>query len=316
MSSIASNEDYPSPAVAPELFGGAGACDKNLPVGLVSEFFHFAQFVELYATDSSMVAHPLVVTHDDAVLQESLRIREDSGAPTRTVDLAGGVPLSHAAAGDGTNAFKTIGKPEEIFVQDVDELVRTGTIASGATTYSVTLRGRQIDDLRDGERQLLRARAETTEGTRRVWIQLTPTVAEVPVPNLNELLADPRVAVGKGTEGEETVTLKLEPVEVGALLTGRTVVVRGLSGSKTRLVRLRQREDVEVGFAAHPAVTDYAIKDLAGFLTNPVVPGIDHLSFKVPLTALVVQRLRGGTSAQISLGDGQLLTLRVEEARP
>jgi hypothetical protein len=319
MTSAYDQGGYPTPVVKPELFPAESRCNTELPVGEVIEWFDFGQFVELFATDTSGTSHPLVITQDDAVLQASLRVREDGGAPMRPVDLAGGVPLSRAVAGDGADAFRTIGKPEEIVVDDVDDLVRTGSIVSNGSTYSLTLRGTQVEALRDGEQLVLRARAESAGVTRRVWVQLIPKVSEVKVlsvAELDELLANPKVTVNKGAADEEAIILKLEPLEVAALLAGRTVVVRGSKDSMTRLVRLRQREDVEVGFAARPAVSDYAIKDLAGFLSNPVVPGADNLPFRVPLNASIVQQLRTGISAQIDLGGERLLTLRLEEARP
>jgi hypothetical protein len=317
MASAPSEGDYPQPAIQPELFAAASPCNTALPVGEVIEWFDFGQFVELFATDASGVSHPLVLTQDDAVLQATLRVKEaNGGQPAREVDLSGGVPIDRAVAGDGFDAFKTLTAPETVVVEDVDDLVTTGRVATGGTTYEVMLRQPQIEALRDGERVVLRGRAKSGESKQHVWIQLSPKVSEVKVLSLDELLADQRVTVGEGTEGTELITLKLEPVEVAALLAGRTVVVRGASGSKARLVRLWQREGIEVGFAARPALTDYAIKDLAAFLSKPVIPGLDNLLFKVPLNAAVVQRLRTGISAQIDLGDGQLLTLRLEEARP
>ena len=90
MTSSPGESDYPSSTVKPELFSSTGGCNTALPVGEVVEWFDFGQFVELYATDESGTSHPLVVTQDDAVLQASLRIRNETGMPTRTVDLAGG----------------------------------------------------------------------------------------------------------------------------------------------------------------------------------------------------------------------------------
>src|SRR5690349_22462279 len=99
MTSDPGGSDYPSSPVKPELFSPTDGCTNALPAGEVVEWFDFGQFVELYATDESGTSHPLVVTQDDAILQASLRIRNETGAPTRTVDLAGGVPLSRAAVG-------------------------------------------------------------------------------------------------------------------------------------------------------------------------------------------------------------------------
>jgi hypothetical protein len=309
--SVPAGGEYPQPAVAPELFPASAACNTALPVGEVIEWFDFGQFVELFATDTSGVSHALVLTEEDHIVQEMLRVSEKNGGqPTRAVDVAEGVPINRAVAGDGFDAFKTLVAPETVVVDDVDDLIARGSLKSGDSTYEMTLRRPQIEALRDGEPVVLRVRAESSGKKRRTWIQLTPKVIPVKVSEaeLDQLLADSRVTVN-----DETITLKLEPIEVAALLAARTVVVRGISGSKTRLVRLRQREDVEVGFATHPAASDYAIKDLVAFLTNPVVPGLDKLPFKVTLTADVVKSLREGASTPVDLGGGQVLTLRVEQ---
>jgi hypothetical protein len=301
--------DYPQTVVLPELFSPTAACNTALPVGEVVEWFDFGQFVELYATDESGTTHPLVITQDDAVLQASLRVRDEAQTPARTVDVAGGIPLNRAVAGEGAEAFKTLGRPDEVVVDDVDDLVRTGTVASGGTTYTLVLRTTQIAALRDGETLLLRGRAQTSTTTRRVWVQLRPKVSDVRVTDLDQLLADRRVLV----DGV-TVALRLEPVETMALLAGRTVVVRGTVGTTTRLVRLQQNVAVDVGFAAAPSVTDYLIKDLAAFLADPVVPGEGNLPFKVALTAAAVHALRTGTSTDIPFGEKGKLTLRTTPA--
>jgi hypothetical protein len=317
MTSSPGDSDYPSPTVKPELFSSTGGCNTALPVGEVVEWFDFGQFVELYATDESGTSHPLVVTQDDAILQASLRIRSETGTPTRTVDLAGGVPLSRAVAGEGNEAFKAIGVPDQVTVEDVDELIRSGTISGNSKIYSLTLHGAQIDGIRDGESQLLRARAQQDGTSGRVWLQLLPQVFDAPLVTpqaLDALLADPVVRVGTG-DGDQ-VRLLLEPAEVAALLAGRTVVVRGTMAGRTRLVRLRQQDRLDVGFAPLPRDDYLSIRDLAAFLADPVVPGVDDLPFRVPLTPEAVQQLRTEASTQIALGNGRVLTLRVEGKQP
>jgi hypothetical protein len=317
MTSTPGDGDYPSPTVKPELFASTDGCNTALPVGEVVEWFDFGQFVELYATDESGTSHPLVVTQDDAILQASLRIRNETGTPTRTVDLAGGVPLSRAVAGEGNEAFKAIGVPDQVTVEDVDELIRSGTISANGKTYSLTLHGAQIDGIRDGESQLLRARAQQDGSSGRVWLQLLPHVIDAPLLTpqaLDALLADPVIRVGPG-DGDQ-VRLLLEPAEVSAVLAGRTVVVRGTMAGRTRLVRLRQQDRLDVGYAPLPRDDYLSIRDLAGFLANPVVPGVDDLPFRVPLTAEAVQQLRTEASTQIALGNGRVLTLRVEGKQP
>lgn len=304
--------DYPSSTVKPELYSSNG-CGTALPVGEVVEWFDFGQFVELYATDESGTSHPLVLTEDDAILRASLRIRNETGTPTRTVDLAGGVPLSRAVAGEGNEAFKAIGVPDHVTVEDVDELIRSGVITGNGKTYTLTLYGAQIDAIRDGETQLLRARAEQNGSSGRVWLQLLPQVFDAPLvapEALDALLANPVVQVGPGN-GEE-IRLALESMEVAALLAGRTVVVRGTAGGRSRLVRLRQQDRLDVGFAAQPKDDYFVVRDLPAFLADPVVPGMDDLPFRVPLTAQSVQQLRAGASTQIALTNGRVLTLRVE----
>jgi len=318
MTSEPAESDYPASSVKPQLFSPTDGCGNALPVGEVVEWFDFGQFVELYATDESGTSHPLVVTQDDAILQASLRIRNETGTPTRTVDLAGGVPLSRAVAGDGNEAFKAIGVPDQVVVEDVDELVRSGAIMGNGKTYSLTLRGSQVDAIRDGESQLLRAKAAQDGTTGRVWLQLVPQVFDVQIPTpetLDDLLAKRSVSLG-GNDGTGTVQLLLEPPEVAALLGGRTVVVRGTIGGKTKLVRLRQQDRLDVGYAPQPVDDLYAIRDLPAFLADPLVPGVDNLPFRVPLTAVAVQQLRTGVNTQITLPDGRVLTLRLEAKQP
>ncbi|GGN46584.1 hypothetical protein FHR83_008522 [Actinoplanes campanulatus] len=298
---------YPDSPIDPELF--ASDSNRPLPVGEVVEWFDFGQFVELYATDESGVTHPLVVTQDDAVLQASLRIREETGAPTRTVDLAGGVPLSRAVSGDGTEAFQAIGVPDQIVVDDVDELIRSGMLTGEGTQYFLTLHGGQITAIRDGEPQLLRARRVRDGRSSRVWLRLLPKVIDAPLiaaDALDGLLALPELDV----DGLR-IRLALEPAEVAALLAGRTVVVRGTAGERTRLVRLRQQARLDVGFAVAPRDDQVTVPDLAAFLANPVVPGAGDLPYRVPLTGQVVQSLRANGTAQLMLASGRVLTLRV-----
>jgi hypothetical protein len=313
MTNISDDADYPESTVKPELFMPKDGCVPDLPVGEVVEWFDFGQFVELFATDDSGKSHPLVVTQDDAILQASLRIRNEMGRPTRTVDLVGGVPLSRAVTGEGSEAFKAIGVPDQVPVDDVDELIRSGEIAANGKLYYLTLHGGQIDAIRDGESQLLRARAEQNGSSGRVWVQLMPSVLDAPIVTaeaLNGLLADPVISIG-AADGER-VRLSLEPGEVRALLGGQTVVVRGTVGNRTRLVRLRQQELLDVGFSAAPKEDWYAFADLPAFLASPMVPGIDGLPFQVPLTGAIVQQLRTTSSAQVTLAGGRVLTLRVE----
>lgn len=298
--------EYPKPTVDPELFGASTACTTTLPVGEVLEWFDFGQFVELYATDSSGMTHPLVVTQDDVVLQASLKVREDGGTPTRTVDLAGGVPLNRAAAGEGDEAFKAIGKPVEIPVADVDELVRTGRVVDENTTYRLNIRGEQATALRDGERILLRAHAQAGVATSRAWVLLVPKVHDVKITDLNTVLAERSVSLGA-----EKVGLRLEPTEVKALLAGMTVVVRGTSDEKTVLLKLRQFDSVEVGYAAEPAVTECTIGDLPAFLTDPTVPGMGGLPYKITLTSDAVKALRAQAPVQIAVAEGRKITLRM-----
>jgi hypothetical protein len=314
MTSPPAEGDYPASTVKPELFSPSEGCTNALPVGEVVEWFDFGQFVELFATDESGTSHPLVVTQDDAILQASLRIRNETGAPTRTVDLAGGVPLSRAVAGEGNEAFKAIGVPDQVTVEDVDELVRSGLIVGNGKTYSLSLRGSQVDAIRDGESQLLRARSAENGSSARVWLQLVPHVfdAQIPTPErLDDLLAT-RAAVLGGNGSTETVQLLLEPREVAAMLAGRTVVVRGTIGGKTKLVRLRQQDRLDAGYAAQPQNDVYAIRDLPAFLADPLVPGVDGLPFRVPLTASAVTQLRTEAGTQVTLANDRVLTLRVE----
>jgi hypothetical protein len=307
--------EYPQPAVDPELFPPSAACNTALPVGEVIEWFDFGQFIELYATDDSGESHPLVLTQDEAVLQASLRVRDENGAtPERIVDLSGGVPISRAASGSGSDAFKPVAKPETLVVDDVDDLVARGSVTSNGATYEMTLQRPQIESLRDGEPVVLRVRMRSGRETRRVWVQLTPSVTNVPVADLDDVLARRTVAVTRDTT-TETIALKLEPLEIAALLSQRTVVVRGTTGSRTRLLRLGQQPGLKVGFASSPAVTDFAIKDLATFLSNPVVPGADNLPFEVPLTADIVKKLRAEGSSSVNLPSGTVLTLRLEARR-
>ena len=220
-------------------------------------------------------------------------------------------------AGEGNDAFKAIGVPDQVIVEDVDELIRSGVIVGSGKTYSLTLHGAQVDAIRDGESQLLRARAEQNGSAGRVWLQLVPQVFDAPIVTpeaLDALLANPVVKVSAGN-GDE-VRLALEPAEVTALLAGRTVVVRGTMGGRTRLVRLRQQDRLDVGFAAQPRDDYFAVRDLAAFLADPVVPGVGDLPFRVPLTAQAVQQLRSGASTQIALAKGRVLTLRVEAKQP
>jgi hypothetical protein len=314
MTSGPADSDYPATSVSPELFSPKDGCSKALPVGEVVEWFDFGQFVELYATDESGTSHPLVLAQDDAILQASLRIRNETGMSTRAVDLAGGVPLSRAVAGEGADAFKAIGVPDKAIVEDVDELIRAGVITANGKTYSLTLHGGQIEAIRDGELQLLRARAGQNGTTGRVWLQLVPRVFDVQVPDtdsLDELLASRSVDL-PGNAGTETVALLLEPREVTALMAGQTVVVRGTAGDRTKLVRLWQEDRLDVGYAAQPLDDLYAIRDLAAFLADPLVPGVDSLPFRVPLTAVSIRQLRTGGSTQITLTNGRVLTLRLE----
>jgi hypothetical protein len=331
MTDVSDAGDYPETTVKPELFMPKDGPGADLPVGEVVEWFDFGQFVELFATDDSGKSHPLVVTQDDAILQASLRIRDEMGTPTRTVDLVGGVPLSRAVTGEGSEAFKAIGVPDQVAVDDVDELIRSGEIAANGKTYHLTLHGRQIDAIRDGESQLLRARAEQNGSSGRVWVQLLPKVLDAPILTaeaLNGLLADPVIAVG--TADGEKVRLAFEPSEVRALLASQTVVVRGTvgngngngqgngkgNGNGTRLVRLRQQELLDVGYAAAPKDDWYAFPDLSAFLASPTVPGVDGLPFRVPLTGAIVQELRTAGSAQVTLTGGRVLALRVEATQP
>jgi hypothetical protein len=317
MTSESEQSVYPTSPVKAELFPSTSGCGTALPVGEVVEWFDFGQFVELYATDESGTSHPLVVTQDDAILQASLRIRSETGTPTRTVDLAGGVPLSRAALGEGNEAFKAIGVPDRVVVEDVDELIRSGVITGNGKTYNLTLHGGQIDGIRDGEPQLLRARAEHAGASGRVWLQLSPHVFDAPIiaPDaLDALLAEPVVKVGTG-DGD-AVHLVLEPAEVAALLAGRTVVVRGTMAGQTRLVRLRQHDRLGVGFAAQPESANFVVRDLPAFLAAPVVPGVGDLPFRVPLTPQAVRELRTGGTTSIVLSDDRALTLRVEATQP
>jgi hypothetical protein len=305
--------DYPQPLVTPELFETDKACNTALPVGEVIEWFDFGQFVELYATDASGGSHPLVLTQDDAVAQATLHARENGATPTRAVDLSGGVPLNRVVTGDDFDPFKTLPPPEPIDIDDVDDLVARGTRTIGNTTYAFTLPKAKIDKLRDSEPVILRARASSGTTKWRTWLQLKPKVIDVPVTDLDAILAS-RALIAKVDDTNQTIELKLEPLEIAALLAGRTVVVRGTIGEQTRLVRLQQREGVKAGFAASPAVTEVVIEDLATFLAKPIVQGTDNLPFEVPLTTDVVKALRSTGSAQISAG-GKVLTLRLKGGR-
>jgi hypothetical protein len=302
--------DYPQPLVTPELFETGKACDTELPVGKVIEWFDFGQFVELYTTDKSGVSYPLVLTQDDAVVRATLDTPESGTASTRAVDLSGGVPINRIVTGDDFDPFKTLPPPEPIVVDDVDDVVARGTLASGGTTYSLTLPRAEIDRLRDGEPVVLRARASSGTTKWRTWLQLKPKVIPVPVTDLDALLASRAVSV-RVDETNETIALKLEATEIAALLARRTIVARGTIGTKTRLVRLQQQEGVKVGFAASPAVTEFVIDDLPAFLSKPIVPGTDNLPFEVPLTTDIVKSLRTTGSAQMNAG-GKVLTLRLK----
>jgi hypothetical protein len=215
--------------------------------------------------------------------------------------------------GDGSDAFKPLATPEELVVDDVDDLVARGSIASGATTYKVMLRRPQVEALRDGEPVVLRARAEAAGKTTRAWVKLAPSVTDAPVDDLDRLLATRTVQVTRD-KTEEQIALRFEPIEIAALLAGRTVVVRGKVGSKTRLVRLQQ-PGVKPGYAARPAAPDFAIEDLTVFLAKPVVPGADGFPFEVPLTSDDIKTLRTQGRAQVKLAGGDELSLRLEEGQ-
>lgn len=315
MASPSSNGAYPESAVAPQLFPETGSCNTALPVGEVIEWFDFGQFIELFATDESGVAHPLVLTQDDALLQASLRLREnDNGQPPRIVEVSGGVPIDRVATGDGGDAFRPLATPDAVVVDDVDDLVARGSIATGGTTYKVMLRRPQVQALRDGEPIVLRARAEAAGSRWRAWIQLTPSVTEVDVDDLDKMLKTRAVEVTRDSAREQ-IALKFEPIEIAALLAGRTVVVRGTAGSKARLVRLRQQPGVKLGYAANPAAPDFAIEDLSVFLANPVVPGADGFPFEVPLTADDIKSLRTEGRTQVKLSGDKVLSLWVEKGQ-
>ncbi|MER6160928.1 hypothetical protein ABT147_36310 [Streptomyces sp. NPDC001868] len=299
---------YPETKVDPALFTEKATCNTELPGGEVVEWFDFGQFVELMAVDPAGVSHPVVLTNDEALARAAGEIRPGDALPLRVVDVVGGIPIGDLAdedRGGGAQALEAVGSARVLLVTNVDKLIREGRLEQDGGTYLMTLGQAEAQALADGERVVRTAKFTDSRGTRDVTVRLTPEVFDVPLMDVDDLLADRTV-----TLDDIDYTLALEPAEVTALLAGRTVVVRVTNtDGQTRLVRLKQPGGAVEGAPRHPALTEVTIKDLAAFLADPEVLGDNGRPFRVPLTKATVWELRTTGKTTITLPDNFSFTL-------
>ncbi|MEU2289053.1 hypothetical protein ABZ614_45495 [Streptomyces sp. NPDC013178] len=300
---------YPETQVDPTLFTEKGSCNTELPGGEVVEWYDFGQFVELLAVDESGISHPVVLSNGEELARAAGEIRKGDPIPLRVVDVAGGIPLTDLvdeARGNGSQALQPIAAARKIPVLDVDQVIREGRITEGGATYVLTLSRGEAQALADGEQVVRTAKLADALGGHDVTVRLAPVVYDVPLDDVDALLADRTVILDHVPH-----TLALEPAEVTALLTGRTVVVRVTAGGKTTLVRLVQKGTAADGAPLRPAATDNVITDLAAFLADPVVGGDNGKPFRVPLSKKAVQDLRTAGSTTIALADNYVFSVTV-----
>ncbi|NGO76343.1 hypothetical protein G6045_11825 [Streptomyces sp. YC504] len=300
---------YPETTVDPTLFTAKGSCNTDLPGGEVVEWYDFGQFVELLAVDAAGISHPVVLANGEEIARASGEIGKGDAIPLRVVDVAGGIPLTDLvdeARGHGSGALRPLAAAREIPVLDVDQVIREGRVAQGGATYLLTLSRQEAQALADGE-QIVRAAklADALDG-REVTVRLAPVVYDVPLHDVDALLADRTVILDK-----VSYTLALEPAEVTALLTARTVVVRVTAGDRTTLVRLVQTGAVSDSVPLRPGAADNVIDDLSAFLANPVVNGDNGKPFRVPLSKKAVHELRTVGSTTVTLADNFVFSVTV-----
>jgi hypothetical protein len=312
---------YPQATVTPVLPNEDTACNPRLPGGEVVEWFDFGQFVELLAVDSAGVSHPVVLANKEEIAHAAGQAGQDGDVPLRVVDVAGGIPLSDIAdmdRGSGEGAMQPISAVREVVVADVDAVITTGQVAAEGLTYLVTLAREEARLLADGQQLTRRARLVSADKSPEVTIRLVPLVYDVPVPDLDALLAARAVTVKDG-QLLLSLDLALEPAEVTALLAGSTIVARATeaghsaAGGHTRLVRLVQTDNSPAG-PARPERPDNMIFDLAAFLAKPEIPGDGGRPFGLTLTHDEVHDLRTTGTTSITLADNSLVKLTVAKA--
>jgi hypothetical protein len=316
---------YPQASVTPVLPNEDTACNSRLPGGEVVEWFDFGQFVELLAVDSAGVSHPVVLANKEEIARAAGQSGQDGDVPLRVVDVVGGIPLSDIAdmdRGSGAGALQPISVVREVVVADVDAVITDGQVTAAGVTYRVTLAREEAQLLASGQQLTCRARLISAGKSPEVTIRLIPLVYDVPVPDLDALLAARAVTVKDGQQ-LLSLDLALEPAEVTALLAGNTIVARatdaggGAAGSaaagRTRLVRLVQTASTPAG-PARPERPDNTISDLAAFLAKPEVPGDDGRPFALTLTHDEVHDLRTAGTTSITLADNTVLKLTVATA--
>ncbi|WP_189710710.1 hypothetical protein, partial [Streptomyces anandii] len=129
---------------------------------------------------------------------------------------------------------------------------------------------------------------------------LTKLVVQVPTVRLDEDAVDQVLAEGRIVDGEVERPLAIAEEVTRALLDGRPVVA-WTSERSPRLVRLEPP-----GEGRRATAAEVVVRDLAGFLSQPLVPGSDGRPVSVALSRSQVSALRLDGTATVNLGGDQI----------
>jgi hypothetical protein len=292
--------DTPTSTPQPELFND-GVCNRALPVREVVESFDFGQFVDLLTVDQVGQNHAVILEQSALTATAKAMTAQSLLEPPPTVPAQrlGGIPLIDVATG-ATAGLQQLTTPIPVEVADVDELIRQGRIETAGGTVMPDLDQTEVTLLRAGHPIIAAARVQDDRNgdPAPTLIRLSPKVVDIPVPDLDELLARGRVS-----HGGQPIGVRLTADEIRPLLSGQPVIGRIEADGRTQLVRLSPSAGVQNNTPAEaPASDQHAIHDLAGFLAHPVIPGIDGRPYHVELQPETIGQLRTEGFARVPAG--------------
>ena len=295
----------------PELFDG---CNNELPSWGVTRQFDFGQFVVLYderVIDGKRVVTPIVLSDEGDIVVPDPPDNNGQGAASQpATSVTGGVPLHMLYEGNDAVEIVTNPLPTPVPIENTIDFLRNGSVTVDDVTYSASLTPDAKLRLATGQPVTVigRTHDDGDGGERRELLRLISSMQEV---ELNEDEFNRLLASGEFSMNGQRRKGRLSVGAVKALLSGGEVVLAADSiendeNASFELYRIRGQ-----ALAPRPAVTRYPVRDLAGFIAAPTIPGTNNRALPVQLTTEGLRELRveGRTTVHVEGVDVDVITL-------
>ena len=285
-------------------------CDEDLPLLNILRQFDFGQFVFLHdkqaGSKTTEDARPVVIDPTGGKLdlyrewlerQIKVKVPPAPEDPLSLLkDSLGGVSLTRLI--DDFPKHQAPPLEIEVDAKDLIDAIPKGQLTVNGQPFEFALESEALTSIFGGEPTLVELRI-ADNSAQSFMTQLS---LKLPSVTLDESALDGLLAGGKVEFDGGKKSVRLTPEATKALLAGRSAVAR--VGKQDEFVRLKPKQ-APTEFLADEVV----IEDLAHFLVQRQVPGVDGHPIDLDLGRDAVRELRVSGSTSLTVGDRRVTLL-------